>query len=318
MRRVLAAAGVALFVVILATTGPAKIAGAFRGAEPAPFAEALAFSAAMAIAKSWRWRLLLDAAGLPTPFVATLRRFLVGNFLGLATPGRVGDLAKSLYFAGRGEHAVARATASIAVDRLLDIVVLALLGSAILLEERGWLAALPLVAAAIFAALFAAKRRAGERLLRRAFGALAPGERGDRASSEFAAFYAQVAALVTRRRLALPLAAAMLAYLFLVVGVERIAAGLGLDLPIGFVASSVILSIFASLLPISVAGLGSRDAVLIACFAQRGLPAETAVSVSLALLAIFYVAPAAAGAVLWQITPVAIPGRTPRADAPGR
>lgn len=316
MKRVLALAGILLFAAIVVETGPAKIAGAFRGARPGPFAAALALSAAMAAVKSWRWRLLLRAAGLPAPLAAVLRHFLVGNFLGLATPGRVGDFAKALYFAGRGGNSFARATATIVVDRILDVLVLALLGAALLLHRAGALALLPLVALAFLAALLAAKRRLGERLLRRLFEAATPGGHGERVGGEFAAFYEQVSALLTRRRLALPLCAAALAYACFILGAGRVVAGLGLDLPLDFVAASAILAIFASLLPISVAGLGSREATLIACFAQRGLPAEAAVSVSLALLAIFYVAPAAVGAVIWQFEPVRLPGRQGPARPP--
>ncbi len=309
MKRVLSLVGILLFAAIVWRTGPAKIAVAFRGAHPAPFVAALAFSAALALAKSLRWRMLLVGAGLPTPLPTVARRFLVGNFLGLATPGRVGDFAKALYFAGRGDNSLARASATILVDRMLDVLVLVLFGAAVLLAQRGALIALPLVAAALFALLLAAKRRAGERVLRRFFEAATPGGHRERVGGEFAAFYAQVAALVTRRRLALPLAAAALAYAFLVAGVSKIAEALGLALPLTFVGTTVILATFVSLLPISIGGLGSREAVFIACFAQRGLPAESAVSISLAFFVVFYATPAVAGALFWQLEPVPIPKR---------
>ncbi len=309
MKRLLSLIGVVLFAVILARTGPAKIAEAFRGASLSAFATALGLAALMAVTKTWRWSLLLRDAGLSAPYRSVFRYFLVGNFLGLATPGRVGDFVKAFYFAGRGENSFARASATIFVDRVLDTLVLVLLAAAILLHERRLEALLPVVALAAFLVLLAAKRRVGEGLLRRVFAAVAPGGRGERVGDEFAAFYAQTAALLTRRRLALPLAAAVAAYLFLIAGVSRIAAGLHLDLPIPFIAASVILSIFASLVPISIAGLGSREAVLIACFAQRGIPAEAAVSLSLVFLAIFYLTSAAAGALFWQLDPARIPGR---------
>jgi uncharacterized protein (TIRG00374 family) len=309
VKRALALAGLLLFAVIIARTGPARIVEAFRGASLSAFAAALGLAALMAVAKTWRWSLLLRDAGLSAPYAQVVRYFLVGNFLGLATPGRVGDFVKALYFAGRGGNSFARASATIFVDRVLDTLVLVLLAAAILLHERRLEALLPLVALGAFLALLAAKRRVGEGLLRRVFAAVAPGGRGGRVGDEFAAFYAQAAALLTRRRLALPLAAACAAYVFLVAGVARIAAGLHLDLPLAFVAASVILAIFASLVPISVAGLGSREAVLIACFARRDLPPEAAVSLSLVFFAIFYLVPAAAGAVFWQLEPARIPKR---------
>lgn len=309
MKRLLSLVGIILFVVILVKTGPTKVAAAFRGAQLLPFAIALLFAGLMAVVKTWRWRLLLREADLPAPFSAVFRYFLVGNFLGLATPGRVGDFAKALYFAGRGGNSFARAGATIFVDRVLDTIVLLLLGAAVLLRTWRLDILLPLVAVAPFLFLVAAKRRAGERFLRRVFTAFTPGGQRGRLGDQFGAFYAQVAALITRRRLALPLAAAFAAYALLLVGVTRIAAGLNLDLPVTFIAASVILGIFVSLIPISIGGLGSREAVLIACFAQRGLPAEAAVSLSLVFFVIYYVVPASMGALFWQLEPARIPGR---------
>jgi len=307
MKHFLALAGLLLFVVIVVSAGPQEIAGVFRNARPMPFVVALLFGAAMAIAKSWRWKLLLDDAELPTPLPTALRYFLVGNFLGLATPGRVGDFAKSLYFAGRGGNSFARATATVFVDRLLDMLVLVVLSSAVFLHERALLVALPAVVAALFLGLLAVKRRAGERILRGVFERMSPGGHRARVGGEFAAFYTQVSHLVSRSRLAAPLALALAAYALMILGVARLADGLRLELPLAFVATSMLLSIFASLVPVSIGGLGSREAVLIACFAQRGLPAEAAVSLSLAMFAVFYLTSAAAGAILWQRKPVPLP-----------
>jgi glycosyltransferase 2 family protein len=307
VKRILSLAGILLFVVIIVTAGPEEIAATLRDARPLPIASALLFSAAMALAKSWRWKMLLDGAGLETPLPTVLRYFLVGNFLGLATPGRVGDFAKALYLAGRGGNSFARATATIFVDRVLDMLVLTLLAAAVFLHQQNLVVALPIVCLALAIPLVAAKRRAGERLLRRVFVKMSPGAHRERVGDEFAAFYAQVSLLLTRRRLALPLLLAIAAYVLMILGVSRIGEGLRLELPMTFVASSVLLAIFAALLPISVGGLGSREAVLIACFAQRGLPAQTAVSFSLAFFVMFYLAPALAGAILWQRRPVPIP-----------
>ncbi|MFN0149279.1 MAG: lysylphosphatidylglycerol synthase transmembrane domain-containing protein [bacterium] len=307
MKRILSLAGVLLFVVIIVSAGPREIAGVFRNARPMPFVVALLLGVAMAIAKSWRWKMLLDHADLPTPLFTALRYFLVGNFLGLATPGRVGDFAKSLYFAGRGANSFARATATVFVDRVLDMLVLVVLSSAVFLHHREQLIALPFVCAALVFILIAAKRRAGERILRRVFERMSPGEHRARVGDEFAAFYAQVSHLVSRSRLAAPLLLALLAYALMIIAVTRLADGLRLELPLAFVASSMLLSIFASLVPVSIGGLGSREAVLIACFAQRGLPAEAAVSLSLAMFAVFYLTSAAAGAILWQRKPIPLP-----------
>lgn len=307
MRRLLSLVGVILFVAIIVSAGPGQILESFRGARALPFVTAMLCSAAMLVLKSWRWSLLLRHADLSNPLSTVMRYFLVGNFLGLATPARVGDFAKALYLAGRGGNSFARAGATIFVDRLLDVSVLAILGMSVLLQSRGRLIMLPLVLIALLVPLLAAKRRLGERLLRRVFRKIAPGAHRDRVGDEFDAFYRQVSSLLTRGRLILPFALTVFSYALIILGVSRIAEGLRVELPLDFVASSVVLAIFVALLPISVGGLGSREAVLIACFAQRGLPAESAVSLSIVFFALFYLAPATVGAILWQRRPVPLP-----------
>lgn len=80
---------------------------------------------------AWRWRLLLAAAGVRVPFPIVLRQYFMGLFVSNFLPSTVGGDVAKVYYLGRthGYHAV---TASIVVDRMLGIGLLALLASATL------------------------------------------------------------------------------------------------------------------------------------------------------------------------------------------
>jgi hypothetical protein len=105
-------------------------------------------------------------------------------------------------------------------------------------------------------------------------------------------------------RLLLPVGLTLLAYaLFFLQGLLL---ALALDLRLGVVYLTVSLSVsgFVTLLPISISGLGTRDAALIAMFAPAGIIAEQAVAYSTLFFLTFYIAGGLIGAVAYQIKPL--------------
>src|SRR5688572_8497447 len=78
------------------------------------------------VAYAWRWRLLLQAAGVDVPFTNIVRQYFVGIFVNNFLPSTVGgDVAKVYYLGDRyGYRAV---TASVVMDRVLGVGLLAAL-----------------------------------------------------------------------------------------------------------------------------------------------------------------------------------------------
>ncbi|MGB5704279.1 MAG: lysylphosphatidylglycerol synthase transmembrane domain-containing protein, partial [Polyangiales bacterium] len=96
----------------------------FTQAEPWPIVAAILLNGAVIHAKLWRWRDLLRTADVRLSFAEAYRAFLPSIFLGLATPGRVGDALRVQYL--KRDHAVGYADglAVSIVDRLCDVYVL--------------------------------------------------------------------------------------------------------------------------------------------------------------------------------------------------
>jgi uncharacterized protein (TIRG00374 family) len=81
------------------------------------------------IAYAWRWALLLREVGLAIPFTTVVRQYFVGMFVNNFLPSTVGgDVAKVAYLGPN--HGYRRVAASLVVDRLLGVGLLALLASA--------------------------------------------------------------------------------------------------------------------------------------------------------------------------------------------
>src|SRR4051812_17764032 len=73
---------------------------------------------------AWRWRVLLNASGVPVSVGVAVRQYFIGIFLNNFFPSTVGgDMAKVFYL-GR-QHGYRPVAASIVLDRLLSIGLLA-------------------------------------------------------------------------------------------------------------------------------------------------------------------------------------------------
>jgi uncharacterized protein (TIRG00374 family) len=81
------------------------------------------------------------------------------------------------------------------------------------------------------------------------------------------------------------------------------AKSLNINIPIVYLAISVTLAGIVSMLPISYLGLGTRDAILVAIFAQFNITKEVTIVFSTLILST-YIIMAGAGLIAWQINPL--------------
>lgn len=258
--------------------------------------------------KSWRWRELLRMQSINYPHSDAFLAFVSGLFLGLVTPGRVGEMSKALYLKQDRDVPVSEGLANVLMDRLFDLYTILVLGTIGLIWFQllpGW--ALVLIAVGTIVALFMpiallSERMAswGLRLLRRTPILRHHDARLTKATSRFQGGLRPL----LKPGLVVPLASTLGAYA-LFFGQARLLA-LALDLQVGIFYLAVCLSIAGviTLLPISFSGLGTRDAILIALFVPLGLAAEDAVAFSLLFFLTFYVGGGIIGALAWQLKPL--------------
>ena len=79
--------------------------------------------------KSWRWQILNRAFGVNTSFGTALLFYLAAGFLSVFTPGRLGEFAKIYFLKQKYGIDTARATSSVILDRIWDVLVLSIFGS---------------------------------------------------------------------------------------------------------------------------------------------------------------------------------------------
>ncbi len=227
-------------------------------------------------AKAWRWQVILRDLELPLPFAQSLRLYALGLGAGMVTPGQVGDAVKAAYFRNRG---LGRALLSVVLDRLWDVLVLLLLAGAgaflFWREFEGEWIALALLIAGCGVALAAT---ASARVQVWLFAQLA---RLRRSADGQAAFEpVRLSGMQILRQFGLTALATAVVYLRLYLLVAAL--DVRLDV-IPFVAAMSLASV-AALLPVSISGVGTRDAALLLVAPVLGIRSEQALGISALIL----------------------------------
>lgn len=296
--------GPVLLVILLARLPDReRLAGLLLAARPGPFALALLLNLLAIHLKVVRWRVILGASGVDYPLRDAWLAFCASMYLGMVTPGRVGDALRAHYVRRDTGLRYAEGLASVTTDRLCDLVALAAL-VAIAIARFG--AALGTEVAAVAWSLVAligvaplvllvpgVSERLGSRLYRRLGSA-----DGDGLDRFLAASRAQLG-----RPLLQTLPLTLVGFLVAFAQGWLIARSLGLALPFLDVACLLSVASLLGLLPISISGVGVREAFFAAVFPALGLGASAGVGFGLAVFAVLYVATAAIGAVAWQLRP---------------
>ena len=116
--------GPAILGYFLATTDVGQIVAILRSTRWTPVLLSLALYPIFVLLKTWRWGLLIRSLSGHAPPLGTLMiMYMIGLFLGGATPGQAGDFLKAWYLRDRG-HSLTSALFSIVLDRLFDFLIM--------------------------------------------------------------------------------------------------------------------------------------------------------------------------------------------------
>jgi uncharacterized protein (TIRG00374 family) len=117
-----------LFLYFVSRANIVTLFESLRGVHLVPFMLAFLVLPAFVCAKAVRWGVILNDMGVQPPGIWRLCiYYTIGLFLGGVTPGQFGDIAKGWYI--RSERLpLQTAMLSVVVDRLCDMLIMALLG----------------------------------------------------------------------------------------------------------------------------------------------------------------------------------------------
>lgn len=304
--------GPALAVLIVSRLEhPGRLLDIVVGAAALPLLLALALNAASGHFKVLRWRTLLAEQGYPYGLRRSWMAFVAGAYLAMVTPGRVGDVLRIQYVKHDLGMPYSQGLAVIVMDRLCDMYVLAAIASIglarfahVMTGELGSLAWVT-VAVVVLAPITLLVPGLADPLMRAVHARITGG--GDEAGA--GQFLGTLRGLVGRSLLVtipLTLAANAVSY----TQGWLIARAIGVPIAWLDVMSILAFTSLLSLIPISLSGVGFREAVCALVFPSLGATSEQGVVFALLVLGTLYVAWMVVGFVLWQVSP---PPVSPRA-----
>ncbi len=295
--------GPILLVVVLWKLGdPRALWRLLSSVAIVPLLAGVALNAPCIHLKVWRTQQLCKLGGHDYSTGDAWRAMLPSIYLGMVTPGRVGDVVRVQYM--RQDLGLSRAEglAIIVMDRFCDLYVL--LGfvaagvahfAGVFVGRLGAITWLGVAATALLPLAFLVRGPADFVFRQVARRVDASGEPLDR-------FLATLRGLI-RPRLALAVPPTIAAFLVNYVQGWLAARAMGVELGFADVVFMMAITSLLGLLPISMSGAGVREVFMALVFPTIGLSREQGVAFGLLVFVVIYVSCALAGLVAWQWSP---------------
>lgn len=244
--------------------------------------------------KACRWRMLLKIQKIDYTLYDSFVSYLGGIFAGIITPGRVGEATRALYLKEDKGVSYTEGLASIFVDRLFDLYLLFLLsGIGILFffrpgNSKSVFLVLSFFLFSVITAIFFLNKNIAEKIAKAGYNSMASGFDNKLFGGRFRFFFGEVKK-ITSHRIVMPFFLTVCVYVLYFYQCYLLAGLASIKITFLAVVSFVSISTIVSLLPITILGLGTREACIIYLFSLIGINSENAMVFSFLLFMSFYV-----------------------------
>jgi hypothetical protein len=298
--------GIALFIYIISRLDLSEIAEVLLSANPYYLLLALFISPIPIFLQGLKWNMLMRTYRMRYPLKDTCILWLIGLFAGMTTPGRIGELTRAFYLNKEG-YPLEKAIFSVLGDRIIELFSLAFLGIFGITYLFFWfninlvsLLIVILICFILFALL--SRKDIVAWLARPFFNKFVPESKKRKVQLTFDDFYNQLYQSAGEKTIIVIFFIALVVWMTFTLQWYFLALSLNLGISYLYLLAITPILVVAIVLPISISGLGTREAIYIFFLAQLGISAVNAVSFSLIAL-IFSWVPASFGGLLWLIYP---------------
>lgn len=276
--------GIILFVYVISRINIAELIAVLRQINAGYFLIGVLFLVFSFFVRIVRWRMLAESIGSRLSFGQSASMVSKGLFFGSVVPGRLGEFWRARYLVEKSGVTGGQAFYIAFIDRILDILavtVVGLLGFWVL----GWQIPVLIFICLAAIAYFLAKKKGIRRFLNASIRFFIPGFLKEKADYFLSEFYNGFAGLKPK----LFIRTSALAFLYYLAGGAVfhyfVVLALGFTIPFWYLFLIVAIVWLVMAIPVSLFGLGTREAAFIYFFALLNIAASSAVAVS--LLALF-------------------------------
>jgi len=299
--------GIILFFIIISQIDLAKLISLFAQLNLFYLMIANLLIIPLLIIKSVRWQSLMRAQNINYSLKDATIIYAAAMFIGSITPGNLGDFIKTLYLK-EDRHPLGKSFVSVLLDRLFDVISIAMLASLGFLFLIGSAKIIsfniPLMASALLliAVIYAYKNVQYKPVIRAWLLKLIPDKYKVNAAKGITDFSDGLCAM-NAGQFAYATVLTIVGWVIYFTIMYILALSIHLNIPFVYLAICISISVIITLIPVSISGIGTRDATLIILFSYLGYSSESAVALSMILLA-FYAVNILICLVAWLIKPI--------------
>jgi hypothetical protein len=303
--------GLVIFVWIVRGTGVSRILETFRQIDARRLAIFPLFTVFILAIRGYRWWLLMRLVGIRYTRWRSTVVWAIGFFAAAITPGKVGDAVRALYVSRETGRGVGESFLTVFMDRLMDLVTVLVFGVVTIFIFSYRYTDMPsfwVILAASVASLALVYLVLHRELMRKLAGplfkALTPAKYRTQLSTEVQGFYDSLALYARHwRSTAFAALLTLVFWVGIVVLAFTVARTLGVAVSFGYVALIMPMVTLVEIIPISVSGIGTREAAVIFFFSALGIGSAQAVAFSVAYLIVGTYLTALVGFVAWLANP---------------
>lgn len=299
--------GILLFLLILLRTDFLSLLEIIKSIKISYIILASVLSFLMLLSQTWGWNYLKKKQNISYAVKDSFLMYGAGVYIGLLTPGRLGEITKALYLKKDG-HSMGKSLVSVIVDRIFDFGFLfcfAFFGSIFFLNLFQKQILILIISLGAFIALFIFLLKIGliKFALKKFFYIFIPQKYQKSWKINFQDFIDGIR-VYKLSHYVISFFITSLSWIIYYIQIYILAKGIGIaTVPFLYLAISVTVAGFITLIPVSISGIGTRDATLILLLAPFAILKEQAIilSTSILLITVFI---ALIGLICWLIKPI--------------
>lgn len=299
--------GIFLFALILSKSDFLNLLESIRNIKIPYLVPAFVLGFLMLLSQAWGWNYLKKKQNIPYSFKNSLLMYGGGMYIGILTPGRLGEIAKALYLKKDG-YSMGKSLVSVIVDRIFDfgfLLIFIFFGTIFFLtifQKQILILILGIIFSALLIILFL-KIGLIKFILQKIFYILVPVKYQKSWKINFQDFIRGIKTYKLSHYVVSFLITS-LSWAVYYFQIYILAKGMGIsNIPFLYLAISVTVAGFITLIPVSISGIGTRDATLILFLAPFAILKEQAIIFS-ALILLMSLFTALIGLICWLIKPI--------------
>jgi len=304
---ILKLAGIILFIVILSRIDLKNFFELLKDINLYYFIIAILLLFPILFIKAYRWNYLKKTQNINYKLSDSILMYGSGIYIGLLTPGRIGDLIKVLYLQNDGNSA-GKSFVSVFIDRLADLLFFIIFGYVglfffiHLFRKQVYILSFIFIILLLIVIFAASNKKIAKGMLRNIFRFVIPEKYKEKIKVNFNDFYRDLKILNKKTIINIFLLTILtgLIYFF---QIFLLAKALNINISFFYLAICSAIACLMTLIPVSISGIGTRDITLIFLFSFLGISSESAVAISMLTLSISIIM-ALTGLVCWLKKPV--------------